>query len=864
MWMKEYYENKKNEISFPLGGIGSGCIGLGGDGRFKEWEIFNRPNKGGLNGFSHLAVKAEKDGKVLDARVLHTDLKAPFTGEMNKESWVGFGHGPYRQTMAGIPHFEDGKFCAAYPFAKLVFSDKRFPGQVTLSAFNPLIPLREDDSSLPAAFFEIEIRNIHDSDLTYTIAFSLGSPFEQETATHQMLTDEKGTYVLISRNDCEKEKLNYGELCVATDEKNISVQRYWYRGRWYSNLSVFWQNFTAPGKLEDREYHGKVSGSDSCIKDTATLAAHVFVKQGETRKIRFVVSWYFPVCEYYLDKSRADADGNRTWKNYYAVLYPDAKAVAMDALVRWNSLEADTLRFTEAFYSQSLPEPMLDAAGSNISILKSPTVLRLEDGSFYGWEGVHCREGSCEGSCTHVWNYAYALPFLFPRLERSMRDLNYRYNQDEKGGMHFRLSLPLGTKQNSFRPCCDGQFGDIIKVYREWKLCGDTQWLKSLWPYMKKSIEYAWSSENEDKWDLDKDGVLEGRQHHTLDMELFGPNSWLTGMYLAALKAAAEMAEVLGEKASADEYLALFNKGQKHVDNHLFNGEYYIQQLNLNDRSVLEQYSDGSLSLTKDDVISAYWNEEVGEIMYQFGEGCVADQVLGQWHASMCGLGEIYDSDHVKKALASIYRYNYKNDLRLHFNPCRIYAMPDERTTLICDWPDGVKRPLIPAPYSEEGWPGIEYQVAAHMQSVGMYDEALTLVTAVRDRYDGFRRNPFNEIECGSNYARSMASYALVLAASGFKFDLPNKHMGFVPSDREENRKYFWSVDTAWGIYTQKGAHRVLRVLEGQLTLISFESDFPVGKVLLCGQEIAVTKEGNSVVFNREIILQASHELVLE
>ena len=183
-----------------------------------------------------------------------------------------------------------------------------------------------------------------------------------------------------------------------------------------------------------------------------------------------------------------------------------------------------------------MPRPVLDAVSANISILKTSTCLRLEDGAFYGWEGCHANSGCCEGSCTHVWNYAYAMPFLFPNLERSLRELDYRYNQRADGGMSFRLQLPLGSPRSEFRPCADGQFGGVLKVYREWKISGDTKWLRRLWPAVRKSIDFAWAETNLDRWDPDQTGVLHGRQHHTLDMELFGPNAWLTGFYLAAPK----------------------------------------------------------------------------------------------------------------------------------------------------------------------------------------------------------------------------------------------------------------------------------------------------------------------------------------
>ena len=224
-------------------------------------------------------------------------------------------------------------------------------------------------------------------------------------------------------------------------------------------------------------------------------------------------------------------------------------------------LHAETMAFKDALFASDLPEAALEAVSANLSLMKTATVLRLEDGTLYGWEGCHANAGCCEGSCTHVWNYAQAFPFLFPALERSMRETNYRHNQDSDGGMRFRLQLPLGIGRSPFRPCCDGQFGDVVKTYRDWKVSGDDEWLKALWPAVRRSIEYAWSDANPDRWDPERTDVLHGRQHHTLDMELFGPTSWLTGFYLAALAAGGEMAERVGEADFAAECREVFKRG---------------------------------------------------------------------------------------------------------------------------------------------------------------------------------------------------------------------------------------------------------------------------------------------------------------
>ena len=472
----------------------------------------------------------------------------------------------------------------------------------------------------------------------------------------------------------------------------------------------------------------------------------------------------------------------------------------------------------------TVPVPVLDAAAANLSILKSPTTLRLEDGTFYGWEGCHPAAGSCEGSCTHVWNYQQALPFLYPALERSMREADYKYNMNPAGGLSFRLSLPLGTNYTTERPCADGQFGNILKLYRDWKLSGDTEWLARLWPLAKRSIEYAWSPDNPDRWDPEQTGVLWGRQHHTLDMELFGPNSWLTGFYLGALKAAAEMADALDETDEAALYSKIYARGRAWVDQNLFNGEYFTQQVDLADKTILAPFIKGEMSLgvLGDTVEALYWSGEHKELKYQLGGGCLIDQALGQWHATLYGLGDILDREKVVTSLQSIFRYNFKERLGDIYNPCRVFGMDDESGTVITTWPDESTKPAVPVPYAQETMHGMEYAFGQMLMAYGMLEEGVKVTAGVRDRYDGARRNPWNEIECGSNYARSMASWGAMIMLSGFSFDGTRGHIGFAPRLQDGGVfRSFWSGANAYGTVEFANGNVRVDVLGGDLVLKS-------------------------------------------
>ena len=862
-----YRNEKTGQISFPLGGIGTGCIGLAGNGRLIDWEIFNRPNKGSVNGFSHFAIRAERDGKTIDTRVLHGNLNTPYQGEIRGDKSSTFGVGPRREYLSGLPHFDSVDFRGEFPLAKLTYHDDTFPGQVKLSAFNPFIPTNADDSGIPAAFFEFSLTNTSNRNLTYVVAGALTNPLSARRL-NRIQKDEAGHALRLCTAGLQPGEVGYGDLTLATDagqDKDIDVswQQYWYRGTWFDNLEVYWNELKTPGPLKNRIYDedAVAEGVRYSEHDTGVLAVHVPVASGETRLVRFVISWSFPTCQNYWKPHPVSS----TWRNYYATRFAHSGESALYSLSHWNRLHAETASFHEALFATTIPAAALDAVSANISILKSPTSLRLEDGTFYGWEGLHVDQGCCEGSCTHVWNYQQALPFLFPALERTMRTADYRYNLLASGAMPFRIQLPIGSAPWDFRPCCDGQFGGVMKVYRDWKISGDSSWLAGIWPAVKKSLEYAWSDENVDRWDPGKSGVLTGRQHHTLDMELFGPNSWLTGFYLGALKAASEMASHLGDNEDAAEYAAIFERGKAWMDKHLFNGEYYIQLIDLKDRSLLEGYSLNNDVIGGGTALSAYWNREHSEIKYQIGEGSSIDQVLPQWHASLYGLGDLYNPAQVKQASAAIYKYNFVPEMGKVYNPCRIYCLNDEGGLVICAWPEGSQKPLIPAPYSQETMNGFEYSAAIHMIMQGLVEEGMRCIEAIRQRYDGERRNPWNEFECGSNYARSMASYALLNAFSGFQFDMTKQSIGFNPVEGRDDFCTFWSLDTGWGEFAVRIANCELHLRYGKLSLKTLHLPFLNGRrvigVSLSGQPVTFTRDGDAIDLGKGVTIASGQTL---
>ncbi|MFN2232966.1 MAG: hypothetical protein ACK2U1_01970, partial [Anaerolineales bacterium] len=85
--------------------------------------------------------------------------------------------------------------------------------------------------------------------------------------------------------------------------------------------------------------------------------------------------------------------------------------------------------------------------------------------------------------------------------------------------------------------------------------------------------------------------------------------------------------------------------------------------------------------------------------------------------------------------------------------------------------------------------------------------EGLELVRSARLRHDGFRRNPWDEVECGHHYARSMSAWMLLLALSGFSCNADRKEVNFDPitsiSTQSNAFRTFWTNGLSWGIYEQ-------------------------------------------------------------
>jgi non-lysosomal glucosylceramidase len=310
-------------------------------------------------------------------------------------------------------------------------------------------------------------------------------------------------------------------------------------------------------------------------------------------------------------------------------------------------------------------------------------------------------------------------------------------------------------------------------------------------------------------WDANRDGVMEGVQHNTYDVEFYGPNPQCGIYYLAALRACEEMAMAVGDGDFAKECHRLFQSGSQWVDAHLFNGEFYVQD-------VRSYRNDQIASSLRSDIGAA--DPEHPE--FQVGKGCLVDQLVGQYLADVCGLGPLLNPAHIRKTLDSIHKYNYKRALFTHDGVQRTFALNDESAIVICDYATAA-RPHIPFPYFAEVMTGFEYTAATHMMFEGMLQEGTECVASIRERYDGERRNPWDEAECGHHYARAMAAWSGILALSGFRYHGGKQSLEVFPKTARADFRCIWATGTGWGVFEH--AHRgaetelVIRVHAGSL-----------------------------------------------
>jgi len=804
-FLKRYSGDHLLRVAMPIGGIGTGTVSLGGRGDLRDWEIMNRASKGFTpkqgdswfaNGPSVLLYTCDQDGK-RDTRLLEGPID-PVLYE---------GQAGCDLNNHNYPRMDSVEYRTAYPLAELSFEKAGLPVAVSLQAFNPMIPGNVPDSSIPCAQFVYWLKNESAGAVKASVCFSMpnyiGADRHVATKNCYAITHDYGPRdnvnefrkdagiqgILMRSDGVPQDHSTWGTMAITTDvDLDVTYRTRWARLSWGDTMLDFWDDFSEDGRLEER--------TNTRPDPLASLCVSVDLQPGEETAVPFLLTWHFPnrpswdsaEIEDQLDETTGEKtkkQGIPTVGNHYCTEYSDAWDVAHREFARMPELEAKTVAFVERFLASDVPDVIKEAALFNLVALRSQTCFRTPDGHFFGWEGTHNSGGCCFGSCTHVWNYEQGLGYVFGELSRDMREVELLHNTLDCGAISTRVKLPLPkTDDQRFHlAAADGHLGVIMRTYRDWQLSGDDAFLDRVWPSLKRAMEFCWV---EGGWDADKDGLMEGCQHNTMDVEYFGPNGQMNLWYLGALRAMERMAAAKGDAALAQTCSEVYEKGRRATVDVLFNGDFL-------EHKVMPPGKGATIHPATIGNVNAV---DLDDPQLQLGSACLVDQLVGQYMAHVCNLGHLIDEEVVRTTLATIKRENGRDSLTDHFCHFRSYALGNEQALLMASYPHG-GRPKRPFPYCNEVMTGFEYSTAVHMLYEGMDAEGLECFQAIRNRYDGRKRNPYDEAECGHQYARALASWGGLLAWSGFNYSAVEKTISV---DRPGT--YFWSTGSAWGRYT--------------------------------------------------------------
>lgn len=737
-------------IDFPVGALGGSVIRMNGKAERQWWQIFNNFEERAGSGVvpnSFFAIRAKSKGKPV-VRALQT-------------SPVGDFDAMDELTMQG-----------EYPFGWYKFIDNKLAVQVSMEAYNPLIPMDMKNSAIPCGIFNIKVSNPTDQTIEVSIlgtqqnavGFSgydtIAGPNNRSCKGYGENKNE-----IINGNNITSLKMtgNGGSMQLSVYQAHAS-----YASSWENNSSLL-NDFTDDGKLVGEK---NASSPNKGTTVDGALATDFSLKPGEEKTITFVLSWYFPkgtfgradIPEWYFVK------GGSMYENWWA------NASEVDDYVQNNFayLESTSKLYHETMYSSNIPRYALDRISSNLCVLKSPTTFWTKGGYFGIWESTSNKE-EWYGNCKHVIHYAQGHARAFPKLGRILRKIDLNTQTSE--GL-------LPARQGQLLKAMDGHFGTILGVYREHLLSENNDFLSAAWPQARKAMDYAISV-----FDKNQDGMMSGAYYNTLDCHSSGTSPWIGSLYVAALKASAQMALLVGKKELSAEYGNLANTAVKNQNRELWSEElgYYIAKPeHLTETRVMDK-------------------------------ACGLDMLLGQWWANQLNLGRIYPLERSLSGLNAIYRINRFTEDGSQ-RPYRDFLGNDDTGWQMFVHPDEVPKNTIH--YYCETMTGFEYAAAATMIQHGLVNQGLEIVEEISKRYNGRLRaegevtlasnanvfgtgSPFGEDECGDYYARAMSSWSALLALQGFIYDGPKQVIGFKPTWQPEDHASFFTTSTAWGLFSQ-------------------------------------------------------------
>ncbi len=771
---------KTHASGIALGGIGAGSVELLPDGEFHFWQIANPPRVTRVC-FEDKVDDGESSTGALSFYVRERmGANAPIVRKLGMKidaddfSYRMFG---WNKPVERIDF--DGKF----PMCDLDYIDSALSCKLSLRAASPFVPFNSDASSTPGFYMDFTAENPTDNEIELSLLGTLVPDFANKTEGNVNSLHTVGNGYAVHIEPAVKSDAPYcGDVCLSVsgdgDKSYITSDYYRFLKEFIadSRLGVtqasvlfgFRDNGTLPDTdvgtkpeplpedltaLSDNELdalcekfkrypyvatilerilhckpdfldsrENKIFFLDNCYNRNrrrgedyggCALCSKVTLKPGEKKNIRFILSWYFP--------NLTSRDGEMLG-HYYENFYKSSLDANIFLEEGYNSIFKSATTFSELLYATDLPAIYPDSWSSNLSPMIKCSVYH-KNGNFGLWEGL----GYCGLHTTDITYHAsFSLISLFPDLQKKQMKMGAMH-QREDGRTHHSFKPDMKCSDNGYeRVDLNMQF--VLMVLRDYLFTGDRDYLLSLWDNVKKAMDATKAL------DTDNDGLPDyGTKRNTYDAWNFsGTPVYIDVLWLAALKAAIFIADIVGDKSRSDQWNGILLKGKEALEEKLWNGEYY----------------------------NLWRNDEVTD------ESLMTDQLDGEWFIRTIGLEGIFSDERVRSVIEFIFRHNFDKEQGL-VNA----TVPENRWTSL-DTYNNCQTIAV--------WTGIGYVFAALALAVGETEISDTVVDSIH--HNQLRLGHFwDHWECGHHYTRPMSSWSSLLTASGLKIDYENKRLSFKP-----------------------------------------------------------------------------------
>ena len=811
-----------------LGGIGTGSIELRKDGNFYNWSIFNNYPLGTGPHFDLPAWPGDSP----EASYLFFLVRYQVEGESPKMKILQLndtlGEGGmdgilyYYPWMSGVDQIE---YAGRFPFVNIRYTDSEMPLEIELEAFSPFIPHDVKNSSLPLIYFNFNIRSKSDKPVDVLLIGTLRNLVGYDEINKYFISDmvdqPNHKFFLQTVGGMDTQRSSYGHMglgAIGGDE--VSYYLGWaHKHPYYEKLLVSkrFSNFDDTAnrntKTEDGQPIAWLVRDVNDQKLNSSIGVNKRLGKGEEFQSTMMMSWYFP------NRYGAVNDGKKRANNkpvagsyevgikptklighYYQRNFSSIKEVVSYGFSEYKTLRDRSLHFLQGLYATSVDQFILDQINAQCNTFATSSTL-TKAGKFGIREGLSASKSWGPNVTIDVSLYGSVMVLgLFPELQKNMMRA-HRDLQTPNGEIHHGLGYDLDFTQN-------GTWGvfhrvDLVPNYiqlvlRDYFWTNDLDYLKEMWPSVKKGIQYVLKERDKNG---DQMPDMEGIMCSYDNFPMYGLASYIQSQWIVALQLAARAAKDMGESSLQQEYQRIADKGKQLMEDKLWNGAYF--------------------RLAND------YNGEKG-----IDEGCLTDQLVGQWVAHCAGVGHILSPEKVKLAIQNILDYSFMEGrfLRNCTWPEHRDLFPIHETNL---WVDQANMP----------WTGVELAFASFLIFEGMLEEGKKVIKAVDDRYrrDGLY---WDHQEFGGHYYRPMAAWAILNALSGLT--IFKQEYSFNPKlENNQTNQYFFSASSGTGHFIQqKNGQITIQTHAGQLDMKALSLP---AKMWMSGEKTILSFNGNPI-----------------